>query len=155
MAQQYIQLFFDIVVPKSDDNRRRAEFWLHYARRKGNIKDFQVAVSAEDMWKVDRSQEAKGFSYARVSASSNASSAFLMEFHAMGERYVVVDFSETGNAACIYTRAVFEGNGASFRRRSFNMSELRNTQTRLDSINHMGAWEIPAERKLRRLGIIP
>jgi hypothetical protein len=29
MAQQYIQLFFDIVVPKSDDNRRRAEFWLH------------------------------------------------------------------------------------------------------------------------------
>jgi hypothetical protein len=112
-------------------------------------------VSSEDIWKVDRSQEAKGFSYARVSTSSSASSAFLMEFHAMGERYIIVDFSETGNAACIYTRSVFEANGASFRRRSFNMSELKNIPARLDSINHIGSWEIAAGRKLRRLGIVP
>lgn len=155
LAQQYIQLFFDIVVPKSDENRRRAEFWLKYARRKGNIKDFQVAVSADDVWKVTRSQEAKGFSYARVSAASNASSAFLMEFQAMGERYIIVDFSETGNAACIYTRRVFETNGATLRRRSYSMSELKNIPSRLDSINHIGAWEIAAGRKLRTLGIVP
>jgi hypothetical protein len=153
LAQQYIQLFFDIVVPKSDENRRRAEFWLHYAKRKGNIKDFQVAVSSEDLWKVQRSQEARGFSYARVSASSNASSAFLMEFHTLGERYIVVDFSETGNAACIYTKATFEATGASLRRRSFSMTELRNIPARLDSINHIGSWEVKAQGKLRRLGI--
>jgi hypothetical protein len=155
LAQQYIQLFFNLVVPKSDQNRRRAEFWLLFAKRKGNIKDFQVAVSPDDLWKVDLSPEAKGFSYARVSTASNASSAFLMEFHALGERYIVVDFSETGYAACIYTKAVFEANKVSLRHRSFNMTELRNTRTRSDSINHQGAWETTAGTKLRRLGIVP
>ncbi|SEG46643.1 EH_Signature domain-containing protein [Bryocella elongata] len=155
LAAQYIQLFFNLIVPGSDENRRRALFWLKYAARRGSIKDFQVAVSAEDLRKVDGVPAAKGLMWARVSAASNASSAFLMEFHAMGERYIIIEFSETGNAACIYRKTIFESNGATLRRRSFGMSELRDTKRRDDSINHLGAWEHPAAMKLRKIGIVP
>jgi hypothetical protein len=155
LAERYIHLFFNLVVPASDENRRRAEFWLRYAKRRGNIRDFQVAVSAEDIHRVHRREEVRGLSYDRVSAAANASSAFLMEFHAHGERYIMVEFSETGNAACIYTRDNFESSGASLRRSSYSMTELRNTKTRSDSIWHIGGWEHTAELKLRRLGINP
>lgn len=152
LAQQYIQLFFDIVVPKSDENRRRAEFWLRYAK-KGQIKDFQVAVSSDDLYKVQSSRDARALSYARVSAATNTSSAFIMEFHGHGERYVIVEFSETGRAACIYTKTMFESNGAHLRRRSFNMSELHDTTRRSDRITHPPGWEPGAVVKLRSMGI--
>lgn len=152
LAQHYIQLFFDLVVPKSDENRRRAEFWLHYAK-KGRIRDFQVAVSSEDLYKVDRSRDARALSYARVSAAANTSSAFIMEFHGHGERYVVVEFSETGRAACIYTKTMFEINGAHLRRRSFNMNELHDTTRRIERITHPIGWEQGAVVKLRDMGI--
>jgi hypothetical protein len=159
LAQRYIQLFFNLVVPPSDENRRRAEFWLHYAKRQGNIKDFQVAVSAEDLVKVQRSQEARDFSFARVSAASNASSAFLMEFHGHGERYIIVEFSETGNAACIYRKAEFEAGGTTLRHRSFGMETLKEISRRIDFIRHhpipRGSWERGATEKLRNIGIAP
>ena len=155
LAERYIQLFFDILVPKTDENRRRAEFWLHYAKRSGNIKDFQVAVSNDDMRKVDRSRDAQGLSFARVEAASTASSAFLMEFHGHGEQFIIVEFSETGNAASIYRRSVFEGQGVSFRRGIFSMGQLKNTSIRLDSIPHVGDWVNRAVRKLSGMGIVP
>lgn len=157
LAQRYIQLFFDIVVPKSDENRRRAEFWLRYAKRSGNIKDFQVAVSTEDMLKVRGSREARGLSIARVDAGSNTSSAFLMEFHGNGERYIIVEFSETGNAASIHRRMVFERDGTSLRHDRFRLDWLRGTTTRLDRILHVPAngWEPKAFHKLAALGIVP
>ncbi len=157
LAERYIQLFFDIVVPKSDENRRRAEFWLRYAKRNGNIKDFQVAVSNDDMRKVNVSREARGLSFARVDAGANASSAFLMEFHGNGERYIIVEFSETGFAASIYRRSIFELGGVTLRRETFRMGQLRNTSTRSDSIPHPrgGEWERKAFAKLAGMGIVP
>ena len=155
LAERYIQLFFDIVVPKSDENRRRAEFWLRYAKRSGNVQDFQVAVSNDDMRKVNGSREARGLTFGRVLAGSAASSAFLMEFHGNGERYIIVEFSETGFAASIYRRSVFEERGVTLRRPTYTIGQLRNTSTRLDSIPHSGDWETKAYTKLAGMGIVP
>jgi EH_Signature domain len=154
LAENTLQFFFDTIVPKNDENRRRAEFWLRYVRKYNNIRDFQVAVSHEDVRKVERSQASIIPTYAKVDSSVGASSAFLMAFEGHGERYIVVEFSETGNAACIYRKSTFERVGVSLRSRSFKMSDLKNTGTRIASINHhTGFWENGAAEKLRSFGI--
>ncbi len=38
-----------------------------------------------------------------------------------GKDYVIIEFSETGNAAYIYERKVFESSGAKLRSNSFDM----------------------------------
>lgn len=154
LAEDTLQFFFNTIVPQNDENRRRADFWLRYVRKYNNVRDFQVAVSREDVWKVEHSRASIIPSYARVDATGNASSAFLMAFEGHGERYVIVEFSETGNAACIYTKAAFEQSGATFRSQRYSMSALKNTATRIDSIiHHVGTWERNAAEKLRKLGI--
>jgi hypothetical protein len=157
LATKTLQFFFDILVPHNDDNRRRAEFWLQYARRDGNIRDFQVAVSEEDEPKIRRSRERTIPSYSRVKAPrGSSSSAFLMVFEAYGKEYVIVEFSETGNATYIYERNKFELRGTKIRALSF---DLRNDLKRMTDvkkrISHMGQWESTAVYKLSELGIKP
>jgi hypothetical protein len=155
LAEETLQFFFDTIVPRNDENRRRAEFWLRYAKRYGNIKDFQVAVSDEDLTKVRRTPGGNVPTFARVEAPrSSASSTFLMAFEGHGERYIVAEFSETGRAACIYRRSDFEDDGVSLRTQRFDMGDLWNTGLRIDSINHRGdTWERRAAAKLAGYGI--
>ena len=40
LAKETLQFFFDTLVPRNDTNRRRAEFWLEYAKKQGKIKRF-------------------------------------------------------------------------------------------------------------------
>ena len=54
LARDSIIFFFNTILPNNSENRRRKDFWLRYHDR---IKDFQVAVSEADLWKVKASQK--------------------------------------------------------------------------------------------------
>jgi hypothetical protein len=158
LAKETLQFFFDTIVPANDENRRRAEFWKKFAKTHGKIRDFQVAVSAEDIMKVQRSRAKLIPAYARVIATkSNASSAFLMVFKGYNDvEYVIVEFSETGFAAQIYRRDVFEGAGVRLHASSFRQKEdLRRLDQTEDRILHQGGWERKAFQLLAGLGIRP
>jgi hypothetical protein len=158
LAKDTLQFFFDTLVPKNDTNRRRAEFWLEYAKKQGKIRDFQVAVSEVDHRKVRASRAKIIPSYSTI--SSGNTSAFLMVFEGYGTEYVVIEFSETGNAAYIYERKVFEASGVTLRSNSFHLTEdLKRREEAKNRIWHrtdtLERWETKARRMLAELGIRP
>jgi len=159
LAKETLQFFFDTLVPRNDTNRRRAEFWLEYAKKQGKIKDFQVAVSEEDRPKIRASRAKTIPSYSSIRGGK--ASAFLMVFEGWNHKeYIVIEFSETGHAAYIYERDIFEASGAKIRSNSFDMSEdLRRMNDAQDRIVHRvetrERWETKARRKLADLGIRP
>lgn len=151
LARESIMFFFNTIVPDNSENRRRKDFWLQYH---GKIKDFQVAVSEGDRWKIRAALGAtERIAYSRVENST--ASAFLMQFEGYGKNYVIVEFSETGNAAYILDLADFEDRDVTLRTPSF---ELR-THLRFDKthrIIHNGDWEGKARYMLAtEFGITP
>ena len=158
LAKETLQFFFNTLVPKNDENRRRADFWLEYAKKPGKIKDFQVAVSDDDRYKILASRTKTIPSYSRI--SGGRTSAFLMVFAGHGADYVVIEFSETGNAAYIYLRNVFESAGKSIRSSSFDLrGDLKRMDDAHERIIHLkesrDPWERKARRMLAELGILP
>ena len=158
LAKETLQFFFDTLVPRNDTNRRRAEFWLEYAKKQGKIKDFQVAVSEEDRPKIRASRAKTIPSYSSITGGKT--SAFLMIFEGYGTEYVVIEFSETGNAGYIYERKVFEARGITIRSNSFHLNDdLKRVRTAKDRIWHrlstVERWETKARRQLADLGIRP
>jgi hypothetical protein len=156
LAKETLQFFFDTLVPKNDDNRRRAEFWMEYAKKFEKIKDFQVAVSDEDLPKIRASRAKTIPSYSSITGGN--ASAFLMVFEGYGTEYVVIEFSENNNAAYIYSKAALESGGVMLRSNSFHLREdLKRIDDAQDRIFHRdGAyerWEQKARVKLRELGI--
>ncbi len=159
LAKETLQFFFETLVPRNDSNRRRAEFWLGYANKQGKIKDFQVAVCEEDLPKIRASRAKTIPSYSNMRGGK--ASAFLMVFEGWSHKeYVVIEFSETGHAAYIYEREVFEASGAKMRSTSFDMSsDLRRMSDAQDRIIHFldtrERWDTKARRKLADLGVRP
>ena len=152
LAVETLQFFFDAIVPKNDENRRRADFWLKYAERPGLIKDFQVALSDEDVYRLRRSKQ-KMPDYARVTGGNT--SAFLMVFEAYQKEYVIIEFSETGNAAYVYERTEFETRSINLRSTSFHLSyDLKRQYKARFRILHNTDWEYKASYHLAELGII-
>jgi len=154
LAKETLQFFFDTLVPSNDENRRRAKFWLEYAKKQGKIKDFQVAVSDDDVYRIKASRAKTIPSFSRVTGGNT--SAFLMVFEGYGKSYVVIEFSETGNAAYVYTREEFESSGVRLQSNSFNLSDdLKRRGNEETRIIHNGEWELKARRTLSELGIRP
>jgi hypothetical protein len=154
LAKETLQFFFDTLVPSNDENRRRAKFWLQYAKKQRNVKDFQVAVSDNDVYKIKASRAKTIPSYSRVIGGNT--SAFLMVFEGYGKEYIVIEFSETGNAAYIYTREQFESGGNRLRSYSFHLTDVLKRKGDEESrIIHNGDWEPKARRTLSELGIRP
>jgi hypothetical protein len=157
LAKETLQFFFDTLVPKNDKNRRRAEFWLDYAKKQGKIKDFQVAVSTEDLPKIRASRAKTIPRYSTITYGNT--SAFLMIFEGYGKEYVVIEFSETNNAAYIYERKVFEASGTSMHANSYDMAkDLKRKEDVHGRILHMEGrdlWETKARRSLGEMGIRP
>src|SRR5207245_6967641 len=80
LARDSIIFFFNTILPNTNENRRRKEFWLRYHDR---IRDFQVAVSEADHWKVKASQKTSELlCYSHVAHPTT--SAFLMRFDGYG-----------------------------------------------------------------------
>ena len=158
LAKETLQFFFNTLVPRNDENRRRADFWLEYAKKPGKIKDFQVAVSDDDQYRIRASRAKTIPSYSRISGGKT--SAFLMVFAGYGADYVVIEFSETGNAAYVYLRKVFESVGISMRSSSFDLrDDLKRMDDARERIIHLKEsrepWETKARRMLAELGIRP
>ncbi|MDR3409827.1 MAG: EH signature domain-containing protein [Formivibrio sp.] len=157
LAKEMLQLFFNTLVPRDDANRRRAEFWLEYAKKPGKIKDFQVAVSADDRPKIRATRAETELRYSSVTGGKT--SAFLMIFEGYGTEYVVIEFSETNNAAYIYQRKTFEGRQITIRSSSFHLNDnLKDRKTATGRILHVDgieSWETNARRQLAELGIRP
>jgi hypothetical protein len=145
LARDSIIFFFNTILPDTDENRRRKDFWLLYHSK---IKDFQVALSEEDYWKVKASQEADGLAaYSRLNHRST--SAFMMRFGNMGAGILVVEFSEKGNAAHIFEWPDF---APGLRARAYNLNDLKLGRER---IIHRGEWEREARNLMARFGIRP
>jgi hypothetical protein len=151
LARDSIIFFFNTILPNNSENQRRKDFWLRYHDR---IKDFQVAVSEADVWKVKSSQQGTNLLYySRVAHPTT--SAFLMKFEGYGGQFLVIEFSEKGNAAYLHKIADFESRGLTLRTPRF---ELKN-HLKFDDTNriiHIGAWERKAAYKLSsEFGIRP
>jgi hypothetical protein len=151
IAKENILFFFNTILPRNDENRRRAEFWLRYHTK---ITDFQVAISEQDAWKLkaNKSQDRLPL-HSRVTQGST--SAFLMQFKGYGTDYVIAEFSETGNAAYIYDRAAFESRNVNLRTPQFQLNRHLKHERWPHRILHLGGWEFSARQKLANLGIFP
>lgn len=151
LARDSIIFFFNTILPNSSENRRRKDFWLRYHDR---IRDFQVAVSEADLWKLRASQNnSEVLHYSHVAHPTT--SAFLMRFEGYGGQYIVVEFSEKGNAAYIFKAADFEARRITMRSPRF---ELKQHLKFDDShrILHVSDWEAKASYKLSsQFGIRP
>jgi EH_Signature domain len=151
LARDSIIFFFNTILPNNNENRRRKDFWLRYHDR---IRDFQVAVSEADLWKVKASQKNSELLYYSHVAHPTTS-AFLMRFEGYGRHYIVVEFSEKGNAAYIFTAADFESKRVTMRTPRFDLKK----HLKFDDshrILHMGDWEPKASYKLSsEFGIRP
>ncbi len=148
LARENIELFFNTILPGNSENHRRKDFWLRY---QGKIRDFQVAVSGRDLWKVKASES--GLTYSRIAHPTT--SAFLMRLEGYGQDYIVVEFSETGNAAYIFNAADFEAKGVTMRTPEFDL----NWHLKFDKTNrivHAHDWESKAAYDLStNFGIRP
>jgi hypothetical protein len=151
LARDSINFFFNTILPNNNENRRRKDFWLRYHDR---IRDFQVAVSEADLWKVKASQKNSELMYYSHVAHPTTS-AFLMKFEGYGAHFLVVEFSEKGNAAYIFRFNEFEAQGTTMRTHRFELAHhLKFDKTH--RIFHMADWEPKASYKLAsEFGIRP
>lgn len=155
LAEETLQFFFDTIVPKNDENRRRADYWLKFARN-SKVRGFQVGISAEDMPKIRRTKGFSASNFARVeSGSATAPSAFLMLFDGHGgKQYIAIEFSQTNHAAYIYAKRDFEKAGIDLNSAIFSMYQLKDRSRATDWFaHHIGDWESNADAKLREIGI--
>ncbi len=151
LARDSIVFFFNTILPRNSQNQRRKDFWLRYHDR---IRDFQVAVSEADVWKVKSSQHgADLLCYSLVDHPTT--SAFLMKFEGYGGHFPIIEFSEKGHAAYIYHFGDFEARGVTLRTRRFELrNHLKFAQT--NRILHMADWEPKAAYRLSsEFGIRP
>jgi len=151
LARDSIIFFFNTILPNNNENRRRKDFWLRYHDR---IRDFQVAVSEADLWKVRASQKNSELLYYSHVAHPTTS-AFLMKFEGYGGHFLVVEFSETGNAAYIFRFSEFEAQGTTMRTHRFELAHhLKFDKTH--RIFHRSDWEPKASYMLAsEFGIRP
>lgn len=143
LARDSITFFFNTIVPNNSENRRRKDFWLRYHDR---IRDFQVAVSEADVWKIKASKKnSELLHYSHVDHPTT--SAFLMKFEGYRGYFLIVEFSETGNAAYIFKFKDFESQGVTLRTPRFDLrSHLKFDKT--NRILHLGDWERAASQML-------
>lgn len=151
LARDSITFFFNTILPNNSENRRRKDFWLRYHSR---IKDFQVAVSETDVWTVKANKaNAELLYYSHVAHPTT--SAFMMRFEGYGGDFLIVEFSEKGNAAYIFRFDDFEAQGVNLRTHRFDLkSHLKFDKT--NRILHLGDWERDAGYRLAsEFGIRP
>jgi hypothetical protein len=149
IARESIVFFFNHILPDNSANERRKDFWLEYL---GTIKDFQVALSTRDYNRLyARSRLADVPGFGRV--DHETTSAFIMQFGVRsGDDVVIVEFSETGNAAHVFPASTFEQRAGRLRNSRFTFSKLKHERNE-DRILHLGAWEMSARNKLASWGV--
>jgi hypothetical protein len=150
IAKESIVFFFNHVLPDNSENRRRKDFWLKYARQ---LVDFQVALSDRDLVRLTARALAGGLpSSARV--DHQTTSAFLMRFRgSRGSDVIVVEFSESGNAAHKFEAKQFESKAGTLRSRSFRFVTLKHEADENRIVHRGDRWESMAFNRMAEWGI--
>jgi len=151
IAREGIVFFFNHILPDNNANRRRKDFWLEYL---GAIKDFQVALSTCDYTRLyarSRLTEVPGFG--RV--DHETTSAFIMRFGVRGggDDVIIVEFSETGNAAHVFPASVFQRRAGKLRNFHFNFSKLKHEANEYRIVHRGENWEMRARNRLASWGV--
>lgn len=150
LARDSIMFFFNHVLPDNHDTRRRKDFWLQYHRQ---IRDFRVALSNHDYDRLRFSTHRDQVTHcSRIHHATT--SAFIMVFEGGGRDYVIVEFSEDGNAAHIWDEQPFRQASGGIRNPLFQVTRLKHAPDE-DRIIHNGTWEWRAAGKLASFGIRP
>jgi hypothetical protein len=151
LARDSITFFFNTILPNNSENRRRKDFWLRYHSR---IKDFQVAVSERDIWTLKANKtNAELLYYSHVAHPTT--SAFMMKFEGYGGDFLIVEFSEKGNAVYIFRFDDFEAQGVTLRTHRFELTPHLKFDKK-NRIRHLGDWESDAAYRLAsEFGIRP
>lgn len=152
LISEDLQLFFEHAM----DDKRRKRFWLQYL---GAIRRTVCVLAPSTHSRLTQTfagaekKLAAAMSRARRFASGDVS-AFCLYF----DRYVIVEFSASGNAGQIYDRGIFEqnlersvyGGGAK------SAADLKSERLRRDRIlHHAHKWEQDTAGDLARLAIYP
>jgi len=150
IAKEYIVFFFNHVLPDNNANRRRKDFWLRFAPQ---LTDFQVALSSRDFWRLRATSNERELPLsARV--DHETTSAFIMQFRGRsGNEIIVVEFSETGNAAHKFEAKRFESEAGTLRNQRFRFSDLKHHADENRILHHGDRWERFAFDKMAEWGI--
>jgi hypothetical protein len=156
LISEDLEIFFDYAM---EDPRRR-QFWLGYlssVRRTACILD----GSTYDRIKAQLGGADKKLSGALARArrfKSRGGSASAQAFCLYFDNVVIVEFSETGNAAYVYRRDLFEEKFEAAVQRNLlkDHHKLKDQRSKLDRIIHNHArWEEDTRDALSRFGIFP
>jgi hypothetical protein len=154
-----ITFFFELVIADAEDVHRRKAFWLNYVEE---VKRSWVILNDRDYYRLRLRQRELQRNLGDQTVGRfrwPSSSAFILDFG----RIVVVEFSQTGNAAYVY-HAQEAADFIEFWRKYLNYhGDLKRPektcscfipgQNYKGKINHSGAWEYRARQMLVVHGI--
>jgi len=146
LARRDLHFFFEAVI--TNDTQGRKAFWLKYV---DSVVNSSVALSASDSHRLWARLRKEALVPART--DSQTASAFIMQFRGHG-KFVVVEFSESGNAAYIHDLAAFlEGDRSINQRRFAISSDLKRPP--VERFVHREGWESRASSFMARMGVRP
>lgn len=152
LTRDDLKLFFQHAMREPD----RERFWLRYVgaiRRTLCVVDKGSARALEDRLRASEAGLRASLKRVKRLTSSDSVSAFCLYF----DRYVVVEFSSTGNAAYVYARDVFERElePSLTAGRLARAADLKKKSLRVHRITHLSGWESSAASELAGLHILP
>lgn len=150
LAHDALLFFFEQVLPDRSEVAERKKFWLQYV---GRVSDFRVALSTEDRTRL-RAEAGKLPQFSQTDHAKT--SAFLMRFRGQSDM-VVVEFSQSGNAAYLYDAKVFEDRVGTFHRPRFGIDSELKHRDKVGRILHVprGGWQDKARKQMATYGIRP
>jgi hypothetical protein len=153
LKREFIEAFFTKLAEDGVGDRRRANFWLRYAKSMDNI---QFALGTKALYSKDKDfvalrQKMKGL-YTELKSTDSANNAFIMTLGAV----VVVEFGGVGNALYGYDRrralpfdvsmpVVTEKNARNSLKHNARMLWMKHQ----DGINNFSKWEEMFAARLR------
>jgi hypothetical protein len=152
LAKGDLLFFFDFVMPRGRNPHGRKEFWLEYIDL---VEDSAVALSPIDIERL-RLSVTDTLRYARADSPASDVSAFIMRFRGHG-RFVVAEFSRSGNAAYIHDAERFDALVGGMRARRYQVATspkgLKSQQAMLTRYSHLDGWQDRVHAELRVLGL--
>lgn len=152
LAKGDLLFFFDFVMPPGRNPHGRKEFWLEYIDL---VEDSAVALSPIDVQRLRLSVTEK-LRYATAQSPASDVSAFIMRFRGHS-KFVVAEFSQSGNAAYIHDADRFDALVGGMRARHYHVATtnkgLKSQQAMITKYSHIDGWQYRVHAELRTLGL--
>ena len=145
LNEEDIKIFFDIFIDY--DPHGRKNFWLNYAKHVSNTQIIQAPNLYQNIKHKQQivELEAKGQSF--PSLMDGQTNAFILYF----KDFIVVEFSESGNACYIYKKQDFKQFNPNKQR--FYIGELKNKSNAISVVTHHTKWQHNLRNWLTQRGI--